>query len=142
MDADGNGGINCIAGAVHYLQPGKSSLLSRGVYSLKQVEAEGMRRTNPTLYEAQRKQGYLRGIQEDRPAVISVNTYFASLCVNEFLSRLHPYRNQPNAEYACVSGNLSEVSLLSESENAACSNLARYVGRGDCAPLLDMPALS
>jgi len=46
LDADGNGGIERIAGAVHYLQPGLSSLLSREVYNMARVEAEEMRRTD------------------------------------------------------------------------------------------------
>lgn len=142
LDADGNGGIDAIAGAVHYLQPGRSSLLSRGVYTLKQLEAEEMKRTNPGLYEAQCRQGYLRGVQEDRPAVISVNMLFAALSVNEFLARIHPYRNQPNAEYACASGNLTETTFLLEPKGEACPLLKRHVGRADCTPLLGMPALS
>ena len=141
LDADGKGGINGIAGAVHYLQPGCSSLYSREVYSLKQVEAEEMKRVNPTMYEDQRKQGYLRGVNEDRPAVISVNMFFAALMVNEFLARLHPYRNAPNQDYAYIPGNLSEVSLLPEAETGTCSLLKRHVGRGDTMLLLDRTGL-
>jgi hypothetical protein len=100
LQADGHGGIDEIAGAVHYLQPGRSSLLSRGVYTLKELEAEEMKRSNPVLYEVQCQQGYLQGVNEQRPAVISVNMLFSSLCVNEFLARLHPYRNLPNSEFA------------------------------------------
>jgi hypothetical protein len=77
LDADGQAGIERIAGAVHYLQPGLSSLLSRGVYSMARVEAEEMQRSNPDMYRRQVKEGYLRGVEEDRPAVISVNMFFA-----------------------------------------------------------------
>lgn len=141
LDADGKGGIDGIAGAVHYIQPGRSSLLSREVYSLKQVEAEEMKRVNPALYETQRKQGYLRGVNEDRPAVITVNMFFAALTVNEFLARLHPYRNEPNDTYACVPGSLSEMTLLPEPESADCTLLKRHLGRADTLPLLDRPAI-
>lgn len=34
LEADGFGGVNQICGTVHYLQPDRSSLLSRGVYTL------------------------------------------------------------------------------------------------------------
>lgn len=61
LDADGQGGISAISGAVHYLQPGLSSLLSRGVYSIDQVEAAGIRRTSPKFYRQQHAEGYLRG---------------------------------------------------------------------------------
>ncbi|HEV2495500.1 MAG TPA: ThiF family adenylyltransferase [Terriglobia bacterium] len=142
LDADGRGGIANIAGTVHYLQPGRSSLLSRGVYSIEEVEAESIRRTNPRLYERQRKEGYLRGVREDRPAVISVNMFFAALVVNDFLARLHPYRNQPNTNYARIGGSLAELQFYSEPETAACETLKRHVGRGDVEPPLERPTLS
>src|SRR5215471_13202895 len=126
LDADGIGGIERIAGAVHYIQPGRSSLLSRGVYTMARVEAEEIRRTNPEMYRRQIREGYLRGVEEDRPAVISVNMFFASLVVNEFLARLHPFRNQPNSDYAYVGGNLSEMQFYPESEAAPCTLLARH----------------
>jgi ThiF family len=142
LDADGSGGIERIAGAVHYIQPGRSSLLSRGVYTMARVEAEEIRRTNPEMYRRQVREGYLRGVEEDRPAVISVNMFFASLVVNEFLARLHPFRNQPNSHYAYVGRNLSEMQFYPESEAAPCQLLARHVGKGDVNPLLERPALS
>ncbi len=139
FDADGSGGINQISGSVHYLQPGKSSLLSREVYRIERVEAEEMARTNPEMYALRVKEGYLRGVEEDRPAVVSVNMLFAALVVNEFLARLHPSRNQPNGEFAYVGGNLSEVQLFPEGESTPCPILERHVGRGDMTPLLDRP---
>lgn len=141
LDADGKGGIAGISGAIHYLQPGRSSLLSRGVYTLDQVEAEGMRRTNPDLYERQRGEGYLRGIAEDRPAVITINGTFASLAVHELLARLHPYRNRPNSELAYIGGNLGEVQFYPEPEGEVCPVFAPHVGRGDTRPLLSMPGI-
>lgn len=142
LDADGNGGIDQIAGAVHYLQPGKSSLLSRGVYTMDRVNAEEIRRTNPELYRRRIKEGYLRGVEEDRPAVISVNMFFASLAVNELLARIHGYRNRSNTEYAWTAGSLTEMQFYPEPESAPCSVLERHVGRGDVIPLLERPALS
>lgn len=142
LDADGSGGISSIAGAVHYLQPGGASLLSRDVYKMDQVEAEEVRRTHPELYRARRAEGYLRGIDEDRPAVIPVNMFFSSLVVQEFLARLHPFRNSPNGNYAVVRGNLLEPFLTAETEGTPCSLLQRHVGRGDVEPLLERPDLS
>jgi hypothetical protein len=142
LDADGHGGVDQVAGAVHYLQPGGSSLLSRGVYSMDRVNAEEIRRTNPGLYRRRIKEGYLRGVEEDRPAVISVNMFFAALAVNEFLARLHPYRNRPNGAYAELAGSLSEMQFYPEAEAAPCQILERHVGRGDIVPLLERPVLS
>jgi hypothetical protein len=141
LDADGYGGISGISGAVHYLQPGRSSLLSREVYTMDQVEAEGMRRTNPDLYQRQRGEGYLRGVPEDRPAVITINGTFASLAVQELLARLHPYRNQPNSQFAYIGGNLADVQLYTEPEGEPCNVFKAHVGRGDMTPLLNMPGI-
>lgn len=141
LDADGHGGISGISGAIHYLQPGRSSLLSREVYTMDQVEAEGMRRTNPDLYQRQRGEGYLRGVQEDRPAVITINGSFASIAVQELLARLHPYRNRPNSEFAYIGGNLAEVQLYTEPEGEPCHVFKPHVGRGDMTPLLNMPGI-
>jgi|HubBroStandDraft_6_1064221.scaffolds.fasta_scaffold14777_1 hypothetical protein len=142
LDADGSGGISNINGAVHYLQPGGSSLLSREVYTMEEVEAEELRRTNPEIYRARRDEGYLRGIDEDRPAVIPVNMFFSALVVQEFLARLHPFRNSPNRSYSILRGNLMEPYLVTEADGEPCSILRRHVGRGDIEPLLERPDLS
>lgn len=139
LDADGKGGINQVSGATHYLQPGKSSLFSRGVYSMKRVESEELCRTNREMHQRHVREGYLRGADEDRPAVISVNMLFASLMINDFLARLHAYRNQPNSEYAYIGGNLSEMQLFLEPESDPCPILSKHVGRGDVTPFLERP---
>ena len=142
LDADGKGGIENISGTIHYLQPGRSSLFSRGVYPMAQVSAEELQRTNPEMYATQRREGYIRGVPEDRPAVISVNMFFASLAINELLARLHPYRNEQNNAYATVSASLAELQVYREPEEAPCALLRSHVGRGDVLPLLDRAALS
>ncbi len=86
LAADVQGGINEASGVVHYLQPGLSSLLSRKGYTLEQVRAEGIRRTNPAAYSEQRRLNYIEGVDEHAPAVASVNASIASLAVNEFLA--------------------------------------------------------
>jgi hypothetical protein len=142
LEADGAGGVSQVCGGVHYLQPGGSSLMSRGVISPDDIEAEALRRTDPGEYERRLKVGYIRGIREDRPAVISVNMHFASMAVNEFLARLHPYRDDPNDCYAWTSISLTQMHLYTKPDGPACLRLSKHVGRGDMNPLLDMPILS
>lgn len=136
------GGVNQVCGSVHYLQPGGSSLLSRHVYSLEQVRAAGMMRTDPQQYQRLLDEGYLRGVQEDRPAVVQLNTLIASLAVNELLARLHPYRLDPNAEHAVTRISLSHGIFEHEADGEPCPVLSRHAGRGDVEPLLDWPELS
>lgn len=52
IDADGRGGVDQVCGSVHYLQPGGSSLFSRGVYNMEQVRAAGLYRTDPMAYRS------------------------------------------------------------------------------------------
>ncbi|WP_088255946.1 ThiF family adenylyltransferase [Fimbriiglobus ruber] len=141
LEADGQGGVSQVCGGVHYLQPGGSSLLSRGVISSEDIEAEALRRSDPVEYERRFKVGYIRGVREDRPAVVSVNMHFASMAVNEFLARLHPFRDDPNEDYAWVSTSLTQMHNYAKPDGVACARLARHVGRGDTNPLLDMPIL-
>ncbi len=127
---------------VHYLQPDGSSLLSRGVYTEGDLRASALRRTDPEAYRDQVRLGYIRGIQEDRPAVISLNTLIASLAVNELLARIHQFRDDPNYQIESIGISLTQTRLIIEAESQPCVVLAKYVGRGDIKPLLNMPALS
>jgi hypothetical protein len=143
LDADGKGGISQICGTVHYLRPGESSLLSRGAITMEAVEAEGLRRTNPEAYEDQVKSKYIVGVQEDRPAVISVNMHYASLAVIELLARLHSFRVEGNGPFAQLGSSLTDPRFEPmKPDGDPCVVLGRHVGRGDTNPLLDNPYLS
>ncbi|QDT33946.1 ThiF family adenylyltransferase [Thalassoglobus polymorphus] len=143
LDADGHGGINQICGSVNYLQPGGSSLLSRKVITMRQVEAEGLKRTNPEVYATQLKDKYIHGVQEDRPAVVSINMHYASLTMLEILARLHPFRVEGNEQFARFGSSLTDPRFAPMDEDGApCQALSKHVGRGDTVPLLDNPYLS
>lgn len=141
--ADGDGGVDRVAGAVHYLQPDGSSLLSRGVYSSDALRAEAIKRQDPEQYKALRKEKYIRGVPEgETPAVVSVNALVASLAINELLARLHPYRLDPNADFARWQVSLEGGLFAHAPEGSPCPLLAPKAGRGDLEPLLDLPTLS
>jgi len=142
LEADGKGGIDQICGTVHYLQPDGSSLLSRGVVTLEAARAEGLKRTDPGSYKEQLRARYIQGVAEDRPAVISVNMHYASLAVNEFLARIHSYRDDGNKPYARFGSSLTQARYFQDPDGEPCTALSKHVGRGDATPLLDRPALS
>lgn len=142
LEADGKGGVDQVCGSVHYLRPGGGSLLSRGVYTLEDVRAASMRRTDPAHYADQLQRGYIRGVAERRPAVISVNMLIASLAVNDLLARLHPYRIDGNGTYAIQRVSLSHDLWVHEADTTSCPVIARNLGRGDVEPLIDWPELS
>jgi hypothetical protein len=142
LEADGRGGVSQISGSVHYLFPGGSSLVSRGVFTPEDILAAVLYRTEPAAYREQKAAKYIRGVNEDRPAVISVNMLYASLAVNELLARIHGFRDDPNEEFARTQLSLTQGRMVSTPEGAPCPRLAGKVGRGDLVPLLDTPALS
>ncbi len=141
LEADGSGGISEAIGAVHYVQPDRSSLRDRRVYTTQQVQAEGLRLTDPEEYIRQRRERYIAGVQEDRPAVISINMQIAATAVNEFLARLHPYRTASNDEFAVVRTSFFHGEQHRERDCMPVPPARSLVGRGDVQPLLDMPAI-
>ena len=88
------------------------------------------------------KDGYIKGAQARRPAVISVNMFGSALAVNEFLARLHPYREEANHAHAAVTFSLASMELISDPEAGICPILSRSVGVGDSTPLLGLMELA
>ena len=136
------GRIREICGTVNYIRPGRSSLMSRGLFTMKEVAAAGLWRNDPTAHERQVEDGYIAGVQAHRPAVISVNMFAAALAVNEFLARLHPFREEPNNNYAAVTFSLASMELIADPEESICEILGGSVGMGDVTPLLGLMELA
>lgn len=141
LEGDGLGDVDQVAGAVHYLRPDGAGLVQRGVFTSKALEAESLRDTDPDGYADRLKRGYIEGVQEDRPAVVSVNTYFASLAVIELLARLHTFRSDTNAGYAVQRVSLTNTLWRLEEDPGASPQEQRMVGRGDVTPFLGIPSL-
>lgn len=138
----GKGRIREVCGTVNYLRPGRSSLMSRGLFTMKDVAEAGLRRNDPDAHVQQVKDGYIRGAGVQRPAVISVNMFAASLAVNEFLARLHPFREESNATWASVEFSLASMELFGDPDETICELMAGNVGKGDVTPLLDVLELA
>jgi hypothetical protein len=142
LDSDGRGGVSQICGTVHYIQPDGSSLYSRGVYTMDALRSAILYRTEPEAYAQQVRAKYILGVNEDRPAVISVNMLFAAFAVNEFLARLHDYRDEGNSGFSSFGMSLTQARLIQEGDGQPWKALAKKAGRGDTRPLLDTPELS
>lgn len=144
LDADGKGGISGINASVNYIQPGCSSLFSRGLYTSKRLYDESLLRQNPEEFENLEKQGYVHNANVNRPAVISINMQISSIAINELLNRLHPYKDETPDNYARVMMDYTGGYIINENENEfkEDESSAKYVGRGDCKPFLRMTELS
>lgn len=140
--ADGMGGIDQVAATVHYIQAGKSSLRTRGVYNEEDLRAAGMYRVSPEEYRKLKEEGYIKNVNEDRPAVVSVNMLIASIAVNEFLARAHNYRNDESSKFAITRVSLKDSYIQYEEEGEVDLYLKKFVGRGNTVPFLNLPELN
>lgn len=131
LRADSEGGVDYAGMAVHYLKPGGDSLFARHGYRMETVTAEALRRTDPAAYADRVRARYIRGVEEDRPAVISINTQAASMAVNELLARLHGYRSGDPKEHACRRVTIIEEIQVSESCGPPCPIMSPRCGLGD-----------
>lgn len=137
-----NGGIQAACGSIHYLQPVGSSLISRGLFTMEDVSAAGLRRNDPDAHAQQVKDGYIRGAPTSRPAVVSINFQLAAMAVTELLARLHPFRDSPNHTYEHLLLDLADMTILHERHGSVCPIVKGRVGLGDRNPLLGLPELS
>jgi hypothetical protein len=136
------GDITAVCGSVHYLKPGGSSLISRGLFSLDGVRAVGLARTDPEAHAHQLQEGYVSGVAVHRPAVITLNMLLASLGANELLARLHPYRDEANRMYDHIEVSLGGVEIFHDPKPEPCPIFSGDLGKGDSRPLLGLPELS
>lgn len=143
LEADGKGGIEKICGSVHYIQPYKSSLVSRGVYTMEEVRAAGQYRKNQDEFEKLMKNAYIKNVNVNSPAVISVNMQIASHAVNEFLNRIHPFKAEPCKNYALSTIDITEAYMVNvaEEEFFVDEYLQKKVGRGDMIPFIEIPEI-
>jgi len=129
-----------ISGRIDYIQPGRSTLLDRRVYSPEWLAAEELRRRSPEAFAQQVKEGYMPGSHEEAPAVISVNMRAASMVVQELIARLTPYRKD-NGPYARTEFDLVIEEVVHSSETEFPAKRASHTALGLAHPLLGLPAL-
>lgn len=143
LEANGYGGINKICGSVHYLQPCKSSLITRGVYTTEDLRASSQYRKNPEEFENLRKEAYIKNVNVNNPAVISVNMQIASHAVNEFLNRIHSFKAEHPSNYAVSTVDITEGYIVNsaESDFEQDAYLKKKSGRGDMLPFIEMSEL-
>lgn len=113
------------------------------MFTMDTVSAKGVHRQNPAEYEQLRRQKYIQGVEVERPAVVSINLLVSSLAINEFLNRIHPFKDDPPDSYARIILDLCGNSLSNESEKSFSQDLynSKLTGLGDCIPFLRMPEL-
>lgn len=128
-------------GRIDYVQPGRSTLQDRGVYSPENLRAEYLRAAAPDAHQQELEAGYIKGLMEEAPSVITLNMRAASACVNEFIARAYPFRLEPNHRYARTTFSLAACEEEYFAEAGFTSAANPMLGRGAREPLLGLPIL-
>lgn len=139
---DGSWQIEEVYGRVDYVFPGGSTLLDRGVYDAKLLEAEYLAKVAPQTLKQRIAEGYIQGLAEEAPGVITLNMRAASACVMELIARLCPFRHFSNEERARTIFMLAEGDEDFFSEARFAKGVGFPVAVGIEEPLLGLPVLA
>jgi proteasome lid subunit RPN8/RPN11 len=130
-----------VCGRIDYVQPGRSTLGDRRVYTPESLRAEYLRKAAPDAHRQELEAGYIKGLIEEAPSVITLNMRASAAGVNEFIARAYPFRIEPNSLYARTTFSLAacEEEFTAEESFEISPNPA--LSRGALEPLLGLPAL-
>lgn len=122
-----------MGGRVSLLRPSGPCLWCMGVLSHERVRAEQLPQE---AREQEVARGYIQGIDEPAPAVISINGAIASLGVTEFLAYTTHFAQEPRPlllVYRISDGSVRRTAPAQEPNCYTCSNKG-ILGAGDLAP--------
>lgn len=139
---DGEPAVADALGRIDYVQPGRSSLGTRGIYSPESLRAEYLRRAAPEVLAEAVAEGYIKGAHAEAPGVIALNMRAASAAVLEYVARAFPYRHESNEEYAQTTFRLAEMEEDVYPERYFDVAMSHLLGRGAVEPLLGLPVLA
>lgn len=132
IDSD-DGAVSSAKGRVTTLFPGSACLFCRGRITPERVRAEMLAAVSPAEAEGLRKEGYVVGLDEPAPAIISFTTSVAAGAVSELLHRLTGFmgseRTSTEVIFRFDEGRIGGNSTASK-PGCFCSNRENW-GRGD-----------
>lgn len=130
-----------VCGRIDYVHPGGSTLQDRGVYTPDSLRGEYLCKAAPEAHRQELDAGYLKGIVEEAPSVITLNMRAAAACVNEFIARAFPFRLESNRLYARTHFSLAACEEEFFPEDIFTRAPNPLLARGDAEPLLGLPTL-
>jgi len=137
---DGRSAIADVSGRIDYVQPGGSTLSDRKVYTPEGLRAEYLHRVDPDAFREELQAGYIKGILEEAPSVITLNMRASSALVSEYIARAYLFRQEPNRRYARTMFSLAACDEDHYDEDDFELHDNGIFGRGDAEPLLGLPS--
>lgn len=138
---DGEPAVADVLGRIDYVQPGRSSLGSRGVYTPESLRAEYLSRVAPGAHADEVAEGYIKGTHSEAPGVITLNMRTASAAMLEYVARAFPFRHELNESYARTMFSVAEMEDERFAEGHFDAAMSHVLGVGAIEPLLGLPAL-
>lgn len=142
VEVGGTRRIAEVLGRVDYVFPSGSSLMDRGVYDAALLEAEYLAEVAAEVHANRIREGYIRGVAEEAPSVISLNMRASSACVLEAIARIFPFREMPNSDKARTIFMLAESTEETQSETSFKRSHSFPPATGLAEPLLGLPSLA
>lgn len=133
-----DGVIERVEGRVTTLMPGAACLYCRNRISPQGIRAETMQEFDPTQAEQLRREGYLIGLPETAPSVITFTTTIASSSVTELLHRLTGFMGSERTATEVIhriDWSRVRTNSVEPSSTCRCANREEW-GVGDTTPML------
>lgn len=131
-----------IAGRIDYIRPDGPNLSDRGVVTPDSLRREYLMNSAPDAAAEQVKAGYLKGVREEAPSVMSVNMRAASAAVNEWLARQYQFRHDGNEGFARTLFLLASGEEEYSSDDQFVAAASGLLAEGLAEPLLGLPGLT
>jgi molybdopterin/thiamine biosynthesis adenylyltransferase/proteasome lid subunit RPN8/RPN11 len=132
------GMVERVEGRVTVLMPGTACLYCRRRISPKGISDEIIQQSDPIQADNLRKEGYLIGVQEPAPAVISFTTTIAASAVSELLHRLTGFMGDDRLTSEIIhriDWNRVRTNSTQAEPDCFCTDRSLW-GTGDTRPLL------
>lgn len=135
-------GYSAFDGRVTVIQPGYPCQICRKLIEPEMMLAESQRRTDPATYRERVRAGYIVGLAEPNPVVVTFTTELAAMAVNELFQRLNGYRGADGscAERVRRFHEVKDADIVPSGRsqpNCPVCGRRKYDGRGDITPFLD-----
>jgi molybdopterin/thiamine biosynthesis adenylyltransferase len=135
-------GYSAFDGRVTVVQPGYPCQICRKLIEPAIMLAESQRRTDPATYRERVRAGYIVGLADPNPVVVTFTTELAAMAVNELFQRLNGYRGEEGscAERVRRFNEVKDADIVPSGRaqpNCPVCGHRKYDGRGDVTPFLD-----
>lgn len=131
--------LRSIHGRVTVIQSEKICLLCRGIVDPYLAAEEDLKRSDPKGYFRRKDEGYVQGVDNPSPAVITFTSEISSVAVNELINRLTGYKKigAQSSIMRFFDKGVDRKPGAKRREGCPICDSVEYWGKGDIRPFMD-----